>query len=375
MKKSTKIFLIISLLILVAGLVFLYYFLAKPEQKEQQPIQKKPAPTEQIETEEKRKLIQITDRYLTAPFVDEKNNKIRYIAKSNGLLYETDLEGKNESKIPFVGLGGLVKTIWSDSGDKFINIYSDAFGIKRFFYDLKSKKTEPLNKNITWVAYMPKTDKLAYHYYDSFQNINSIAISDPDGKNAKSILNTRLKDVRLRWINEEKISISTAPSGLAQNILYYTDINNPKMIKVLSDIYGLTYKWSENGSKIIFSQTDEKGKNLKLMSANGSGLNITDLKTKTLPEKCVFLSDNINVICAEPQEIPQEAIMPDDYYKKLVITNDTLWKINTETSKKDMLYSFAEDINFDVSELYLTKDEKYLYFINRTNGFLYRLEL
>ncbi len=375
MKKSTKIFLIISLLILVAGLVFLYYFLAKPEQKEQKPIQKKPAPTEQIETEEKRKLIQITDRYLTAPFIDEKNNKIRYIAKSNGLLYETDLEGKNESKIPFVGLGGLVKTIWSDSGDKFINIYSDAFGIKRFFYDLKSKKTEPLNKNITWVAYMPKTDKLAYHYYDSFQNINSIAISDPDGKNAKSILNTRLKDVRLRWINEEKISISTAPSGLAQNILYYTDINNPKMIKVLSDIYGLTYKWSENGSKIIFSQTDEKGKNLKLMSANGSGLNITDLKTKTLPEKCVFLSDNINVICAEPQEIPQEAIMPDDYYKKLVITNDTLWKINTETSKKDMLYSFAEDINFDVSELYLTKDEKYLYFINRTNGFLYRLEL
>ncbi len=375
MTKKTKISLFVILAALVVGSILAYYFLAEGRPiklKEKGEVKKE---TTVITPKTVEKLLQITDENTVSPIIDEQKNTIKYITKTDGSLYQSDLNGENKVKIPFVSLGGLIKIIWSPDQEKFINIYSDAFGIKRFYYDLTSKQIVPLNKSITWVDYSKTEDKIAYHYYDATQDINSIAIANADGSLAQSILNTRLKDVRLKWVTNDKIVISTAPSGLAQNILYYTDPKNPKLIKILSGIYGLTSKWSSDGSKFLFSQTDKDGANLTLKSADGNGLNILDTKISTLPEKCVFSEDFLNAYCAEPTKIPKDAIMPDDYYKKIFSSNDKLWKTNLKTNKKDLVYQFGENINFDLSNLILTKDEKYLYFINRTNGFLYKLEL
>ena len=146
-------------------------------------------------------------------------------------------------------------------------------------------------------------------------------------------------------------------------------------MRVLSGVYGLTSLWSEDGKRVIFSQTDRNGNNVRLFSANENGLDIKDTGLKTLPEKCTFSKDNVNVYCAEPLAIPDTAVLPDDYYKKTFSVNDAIWKVNLETGKKDLLYQFQEDLDFDVSEMTLVKDEKILFFVNRTNGFLYRLEL
>ncbi|MBI3671318.1 hypothetical protein HY249_00790, partial [Candidatus Azambacteria bacterium] len=185
----------------------------------------------------------------------------------------------------------------------------------------------------------------------------------------------RLQDIRLEWVTDKKIAVSTAPSGLAENILYSLNPADPKLIKILSGVYGMTSKWSADGSRFLFSQTDKNGKNLTLSSSSESGLNVSDTKIATIAEKCAFSSDNISAYCAEAVKIPENAIMPDDYYKKTFSENDRLWKINTETGKKDLVYEFNEGSDFDLGDLMLTKDEKNLYFINRTNGFLYRLEL
>lgn len=376
MTKKTKISLFIILAILIIGSILTYYILSEGKPvtlKKKTEIKKETAISLPDETAEK--LFQITDENIISPVVNEQKNTIKYITKTDGSLYQSNLDGKDKVKIPFVSLGGLIKIIWSPDQGKFINIYSDAFGVKRFYYDLASKQTLPLNKNITWVDYSKTEEKIAYHYYDATQNINSIAIANADGTLAKSILNTRLKDVRLQWVTDDKIIISTAPSGLAQNILYYINPEKPKLIKVLSGIYGLTSEWSYDGSKFIFSQTNKDGANLTLRSADSSGVNVLNTKIATLPEKCVFSKDSLSVYCAEPTELPKNIIMPDDYYKKTFSSNDRLWKIDLETNKKDLVYQFGENINFDLSDLILTKDEKYLYFINRTNGFLYRLEL
>ncbi|MEK7452792.1 MAG: hypothetical protein AAB614_01005 [Patescibacteria group bacterium] len=376
MTKKSKISLVIIIIILIVGSVFAYYLLVVG--KKPTIIKEKDTPNKEIiisTTEKSSKLVQITDENVVSPAINEEKKRIRYITKNDGVLYQSDLKGENKIKIPFVSLGGIIKIIWTEDQEKFINIYSDSFGVKSFFYDLASKQAVPLNKNITWLDYSKNTDKIFYHYYDSSQSINSIATSNSDGSLSKSIINTRLQDVRLQWITDKKIAISTAPSGLAQNILYTLNPESPKFIKILSGIYGLTHKWSSDGSKFAFSQTDKDGASLTLNISNESGLEISNTRIITLPEKCVFMKDNISLLCAEMLSVPENAIMPDDYYKKTFIANNRLWKLNTETNKKDIIYDFNEDINFDLDNLTLTNDEKYLYFTNRANGFLYRLEL
>ncbi len=377
MTKTTKNLIIIFLIIALVGGVFAYYFLSTG-QKEKIDIspEKNETTTPQIQTELKDKnLLQLTQEYAISPTIIKEKNTIRYTSGQDGSIYEIQENGENKEKIPFVGLKNTIKTLWSSDGSYFINIYSDSLGVKRFFYDLNERRTTPLNSSIKWVDLSPKNNKIVYYYSDKLQNINSISIANPDGTKPETLINTRLKDLRISWINEDKIAITTAPSGLSENILYFLDINNPKLIKILSGVYGLTYKWSSDGSIFIYSQTDDSGNNLRLLSANSAGENKKELRIKTVPEKCVFSKDNITVFCAEPNKIPSGAIMPDDYYKKTFITNDTLWKINLETGKKDLIYQFDEKDDFDLANLILSEDEKTLFFTNRLNGFLYRLKI
>jgi len=377
MTKKTKTILILLLIVLIVGAVLAYYLLVKgelPQIIKETPTQDQ-GTTTQIKPAPEGKLKQLTQKEVVSPAISEEKNTIKYIIKDGGNLYQTDLNGENSQEIKFVPLSGLIKTLWSKDQQKFINIYQDQFGTKRFFYDIAAQHTAPLNTSITWLDYSKDQDKIAYHYLDPTSGLNSIATANPDGTFAKTIVNTRLRDVRLSWVSEDKIVVSTAPSGISPNILYSVDLNKPKFEKILDNIYGMTSLWAQNGSMFLFSQTNDKGGDLKLMSSNASGLNIQNTGLKTLPEKCVFSDDSINVYCAEPQNIPDSAIMPDDYYKRTLSLNDKIWKINLRTNKKDLLYEFNVGKDFDVGDMYVTKDGKYIYFINRNEGFLYRLEL
>ena len=376
MTRKKTISLLVVLILLIVGAVLAYYFFVKGGNPTATETPTTITPGEVIVRPVTLKdLVQMTDEAIISPIINENKNQLRYTTKGDGSLYTSDLDGKNKTKEQFITLPDLIKTIWSPDQEKFINIYADTFGVKRFFYDLTTKNTTPLNANMNWVEYSKTDDKIVYHYEDPSQGTNTIAIANADGSSSQSILNTRIRDIRLQWVTDDKIAISTAPSGLSENVLYYTKVSDPKLIRVLSGVYGLTSLWSNDGTRIIFSQTDTNGNNVHLMSTDSAGLNIKDTGLKTLPEKCIFSKDNINIYCAEPITIPDNAIIPDDYYKKTFAINDALWKVNLETGKKDLLYQFQENINFDLSEMTLVKDEQFLFFVNRSNGFLYRLEL
>jgi len=376
MTRKKTILLLLVLILLIAGAVLAYYFFVRGGSPAPTTETPETAPGEVvIKPPTLKELVQMTDEAIISPTINENKNRLRYITKNDGALYTSDLDGKNRTKEQFVTLSGLIKTLWSPDQEKLINIYADTFGVKRFYYNLADKSAVPLIKNMNWVEYSKTQDKIVYHYEDPSQNTNTIAVANADGSLSQSILNTRIRDIRLQWVTDDKISISTAPSGLSENVLYFTKISNPKLVRVLSGIYGLTSLWSNDGKRVIFSQTDRNGNNVRLFSANENGLDVKDTNLKTLPEKCIFSKDNVSVYCAEPISIPENAILPDDYYKKTFSVNDAIWKVNLETGKKDLLYQFQEDLNFDVSEMTLVKDEAILFFVNRNNGFLYRLEL
>ncbi|OGZ36020.1 MAG: hypothetical protein A2815_00140 [Candidatus Portnoybacteria bacterium RIFCSPHIGHO2_01_FULL_40_12b] len=365
--KNIFVFLIV-LLVLVAGALGFYNFFFK---KEALPITED---GDEIKPSTEAKIKIVSQEPVLAPIID--NDKIKYYLKENGNVFQSDFDGENLERISSNILQGLEFILWSPDKTKVIGIFSVEGGkeIKKHFYDYETKESILLNQNIQWISWAPEENKIAYQYLNPKTEDNFISTANPDGSNWKNILKTRIKDPIVEWPAKNQVSIRTKPSGLAQSALYTINSADGDFQKILSDIYGLTALWSPSGEKLLFSETDKDGKNLKLKTADKNGQNIKELNILTWPEKCAWSQDERIIFCAVPRVIPDDAIWPDDYYKGLFRTTDDFYKVNLETNEKSPLIE-ADKIGgeYDATKIFLSPQEDYLFFVNKKDGLLYNL--
>jgi hypothetical protein len=60
----------------------------------------------------------------------------------------------------------------------------------------------------------------------------------------------------------------------------------------------------------------------------------------------------------------------------MIATNDSFYKINLEAGSKEAIFQPGEnDKSYDVSDLFLSPKEDYIFFTNRKDGMLYSLKL
>ncbi|PJA87018.1 MAG: hypothetical protein CO141_01710 [Candidatus Moranbacteria bacterium CG_4_9_14_3_um_filter_42_9] len=77
-----------------------------------------------------------------------------------------------------------------------------------------------------------------------------------------------------------------------------------------------------------------------------------------------------------PASIPENAIMPNDYYNASFSTDDTFWKVDTQTGEKERIVSLDKITEkLDADTLFLNGDESFLFFVNKKDDKLYRIEL
>jgi len=231
-----------------------------------------------------------------------------------------------------------------------------------------------LDENVAWVSWSPKGDKIAYEYLGANNN-NNISVADADGSNWKMIFQTRVPDWQISWVGEKIISLATPPSGLTQGVVYALNPQTNDFSKVLSDYYGLKPLWSPSGEKILFSATEPQGKNLALWISDSRGENKKELVLATLAEKCVWSQSNNRVFCAVPQQIDQNYIWPDDYYKGLVATRDNFYEINFTTGQQIKLFESSNQEFYDATSLLLNESENILFFVNEYDSELYGLKI
>jgi len=374
------LFIFLGLLIILISLLLIYF--------SYQPLPKKPnqeETTSSINSSSNslssEKSPQISSKILklsTEPIVPKPifaYEKIKYYLAKNGNVFELNPDGSEAKIISSSVLLDLNKVIWSPNGNQVISIFVHPDdNVEKYFYDYQSGQSVKLNPNIQWIAWSPNGDKIAYHYYNPETEINNISISNPDGSHWQNILNIRLKDLIIEWPHPDYISLRTKASGLAEGFIYLLNIKTKALQKVLGGLNGLTGLWSPQGDKILFAYTNEHGKELQLAVANKEGKIIKKLPLKTLPEKCVWSRNNRVIYCAVPQTIPENALLPDDFYKGLLDTSDNFWKINLETGEKEFINLYGNQ-QFNATDLILSSLENYLIFINQKDGYLYSLKL
>jgi len=371
------LFVLISLFIIVAIALFFYFYVQKGEgTKEVTDNQDNlPSPSGKNagivdgETGKQEKIVFISNEKVISPTI--KDGKINFFSQTNGELFEINLDGSNLQKIPATSLTDLIKIIWSPDNDKVVGIFKENEQIKKYFFDYKNNKSISLSQNLRWVTWSPDSNKIAYQYIDEIKGINVISVSEPDGSNWKNIFNTRIEDLIINWPLEDKISIHPKPSGHAPGMIALINPITEFYEIVLSNIFGLSINWSSKGDKFIYSNTDSDGKNLKLYLWNEKNKTSKELDFITLPEKCTFDQDGLNIFCAIPQKISLNAVWPDDYYMGIISTKDDLYKINLETNEKIKIIASGDDQYYDAKELMISPNQDYLIFINKRDGKLY----
>ena len=272
----------------------------------------------------------------------------------------------------------LLGAIWSPDKSKVL-LKSNANNQEYFLlFDIKNDTLLTLNKNINSVAWLSTSDKIVYKYLDPTSHKSSLNMSDPDGKNWKKISD----------LPHDKFSFFQMPrSGLISfwnngDAYYPTSFQTISFLgensKILyKDSFGVDYLWDNSGSHVLVSQANtEGGTKVQLGVMNYNGEEFKDLGLPTFVSKCVWSNNGETIYCALPGEIPENSILPNDYKAGKFKTSDTFWKIDISTGEKERLVE-TSDINkaYDASQLFLNSDESILFFVNKEDKKLYKINL
>jgi hypothetical protein len=319
---------------------------------------------------------------LPATLPNKKQNTIkkvfvRYADKKTGFIYDIPLTPEKEddlipTQITASSVPSIEEAYFSIDGKTvFIRYSDDSEQIQtlraKINEDAKSlENTQFLDTNITSFTLTPsrqkafglkKTPTGSELYEYTFSGIRKKVIQFP------------FSDFSLQSINEKDIILSTLPSGYIAGYIYQFDTISGVRKKILSSISGVRALVHPNQKNSIYSRGDTSSTKLFMYSQNsGSGF---ETKLSSFVDKCTWNIRTITAYCASPQNLP-ETVYPDTWYKGLVNTRDTLYRIDTAGGQNELLR--ASDIsgqNLDMINLSFDPDEKNLFFINKYDSSLW----
>ncbi|HUD08660.1 MAG TPA: hypothetical protein VMQ48_01060 [Candidatus Saccharimonadales bacterium] len=393
---SKKIFAISTLLlVLVVGAIFVYNFAFKkpaastnsnadkataktaqegmtPDKTTAQADTPKTSPTSNLSVSA------VSDEPVFGAALSADGNSLYYFLRNNGQLNQADLNGKLEKVLSTEKFTNLKKITWNKPKNKVIIKTESAPGKSKFLYfDIPGKKVSVLKENLDSVAWSNLGDKIIYKYYDPKTKKRTVSTADPDGKNWTDLTEFNYQGVEISPIpSSSDISFWPSPNAFTPTSVNSISFGGGAKKEILKDKFGADLLWSPDGSQAAVSFTDQKGGHkTELALMNSQGGEFQSLGFATFATKCAWSTDSKYLFCALPGNIPDTAILPDDWQASKISTSDTFWKVEAATGKKDRLVD-PEKIGgtYDALFPFLSKDEKSLFFVNKADGKLYKLD-
>lgn len=382
MTISKKLFILSGIIFIL--LLFLWgTYKVVFEKKDTNPFPKKveiekDTPISIVETEKDSSIIYpISEETVIAPTLTADGSHIKYYDKLTGNVYQIDLDGENKKTLSSKSLAGLVNILWSPNKKQVISSFSNnSFS----YYNYADSSFALMNSGVESATWL-NDNKIIYSFIDKTTAGKNISISNPDGSNWEKIADTEFVKTFLASIpNTGLACLWNQPDAFSESSLYSLSItdNEPKKI-IFAGKFGANYLWSPDGNYLLISHLVEKGSSsIQLAVTNSKGGEYKNLSIPTLVSKSAWSKDSRFVYYALPGMIPENAIMPNDYFANKFKTTDTLWRVNIENGEKSRIIDLDElkkIPSIDAINLFLSEDESSLFFTNRADGKLYRLDL
>jgi hypothetical protein len=325
----------------------------------------------------KSKVVAVSKEPVLGVVVDKKNETISFYSAVDGTVWQVNLDGTGLLQTVPVKLPGIRHVEWSPDATKVLTEFDKNGNSVFYSYDYKTKVGTQLKDGIDAVIWDGIGSKVIYKYFDPKTKQRSLNIANADGTDWK-----KLADIPFR-----KISLAMAPLSSVVSFWNFSDAAQETQLQTVSTNggasstllkghFGADYSWSPNGSQALVSSLSNSGSStITLGTVSAAGV-YNDLDIPTFVSKCAWSADNKTVYYAMPGGIPDGSVLPNDYIEKKFMTEDTFWKLDITTGKKDRIIDPGElGGKYDSTSLILSPTEDALFFINRADGRLYRMQL
>ena len=309
---------------------------------------------------------------------------LRYVARATGNIYQTFADKIEERKFSATVIPKVYEALFDGSGETVIMRYLKGNGqtIETFVGKLPKEvlggdstaeneiKGTFLPANVKDLSISPD-GKNAFYLFETGENMIGTILNFATDKKTQ-IFDSAFNEWLSFWPNSKMITLTTKPSYLAPGYLYKLDPGTKSFIQALGEITGLTTLASPDGK-------------MALVANNTLALSIYRLDTKTseplgvrtLPEKCVWTKASSVIYCAAPRLV-NGTNYPDIWYQGEISFEDQIWKISVETGSASIILDpAATGVREEVDGIKLVVDEgeNYLFFVNKKDSFLWRVEL
>jgi hypothetical protein len=318
-------------------------------------------------------------------FVQANNTTDIYlIDKASGNTFSFNPTLRVLARLSNTTLPRISQSLWTTDGKSLIAEYLDDNGVLKTYsaqfvpgqMASSSKLAEIilqgkfLPPNISALALSPSTAKLFYILPTDSGSDGYIA--NIDGTKATKIFTAPLAEWLVSWPQEGTIVLTTKPASSVPGHVYSLNTKTGGLSELIGGPNGLTALLSPTGSKVAY--TDDSNR-LQIYSPSTGATLTTSIFTRT--DKCVWSQkEKDSLYCAVPATIPS-GNYPDAWYQGLVSFTDSFVKINTVTNSATIISKPADEYNqnIDATNLSLSKDERYLLFMNKKDYTLWTLNL
>lgn len=309
--------------------------------------------------------------------VTSANGDLYYYSVSDEEIKKSTIEGRDKQTILSNLPGSVERLVWSPTRDQVLIALRQGSSLRWHHLEIASKTLTPLKPAISRVTWSQNGEKIYYQYLAS-NGERSLDTANPNGSNFSTLIKMGTMDNFIESIPQSsKVSFWTRPSGLESTSFETVEKDGSGRKVLLTGRYGADYLWAPNGKSVLFSASRTKaGSDVSLAIMNEDGGEIRDLSIPTLISKVAWSKDSKTIYYALPGNLPPESVLPNDYYQKPLYSEDTFWKIDTETGQKSRILELDEvAAPLDSSDLFLSPKEDILFFTDRKTKRLYRIEL
>lgn len=322
-------------------------------------------------------ITQITEGKIIAPALTTGGGRIRYVNAENGSIEEIDLSGTNKKILFENNFTGIRHVAWSTDRQKLL--MQSATNKAYHVFDIEDGTKEPFKNNVDNAVWTTSGNRVLYKYFEEKSKERSLNIANADGSDWKKIAPLEIRNASFTQIPRSASVLywNTGSAHAKSDLRSIGIVGISESKKIGMEPFGADYLPSPNGEYILLSAlTEEAGDKMRLSLMNQNGGELRALDIPTFLSKAIWSKDSSTIFYALSNIAPDGTLLPDDYQNEKFMTRDSFWKVDVQSGQKERLIPLNTiSQEYDAINLFLSPIEDTLFFVNRYDDQLYRLDI
>lgn len=326
----------------------------------------------------------------------------RYVARENGHVFEVNAKTGESVELTNTTIPRIYEANWTTGGNSVVLRYlaQDPISrkdiIKTYFARLDlpttssadtpvpgalgSLKGEFLPNDLSAISISPNGLRLFYLLpIDEGVSGTIVTLST---MSAREVFRNSFSEWLPQLLDNDTVVLTTKPSAKVPGFSYLYNPATKTLTRIMREKNALTTLGERHGDLVLYS-ANIGGNNILgiygvkgLDSEEGVVTHEAPIPLATLPEKCVWSKNTVNLYCGAFTSTPRAQI-PDDWYQGVLSFSDSFWHVNAVETEITFLADpkIVIQKEFDVFMPFLGNDERYFFFTNKKDNTLWRMRI